>query len=142
MEDTIIIQNAVKHHSGLYLVSHGPIDKVQYEDIHGNVITMGGGTQYFEHSKDFPGKGCEDYCLVHQLSLDSEIINKLLFRVGHTNSWKPASEMTIEELEARLPVGTSLMNTEGGLMRPVDLMVIQYWIAKRKADNHDVQISE
>lgn len=139
MEDTIIIQNAVKHVSGLFLVSHGPDDIVQYEDTAGQVIRMGGGVQFFKHSSNFPGKGCENYCLVHELSSEEDIREKLLMRIGHTNTWKPVSHMALEELQERTPIGTSLRTKEGGSLRPVDLMVIQYWIAKRSSNVQPIE---
>ena len=108
--DTVIIQQAVKHWSGIFLVSVG--DTIQYEDTKGHVIIMSGGTQYFQRSADFPGAGCEDYSLT---VLSHNINDKLLYKVD--SNWKLVKDMSPEQL-LRVDLGT---------LSPTRRNVFEYW---------------
>jgi hypothetical protein len=92
----MIIQQAVKHWNGTFLVTTFPEESITYEDAKGNVITMKGGNDFFSRTKGFPGFGCEDYSLTI-LDKDETVLEKVLVRVEGT--WKTIRELTYEELK-------------------------------------------
>lgn len=118
----MIIQQAIKHWSGNYLITTKPSEIIQWEDATGHILRMSGGNEYFNRTHGFPGSSCTDLCLT---SLDSEdtIISKLLLELDGVGNWRLVKDLSLEELLR--------LKEKANSLRPVDLMVIRYWIDQR-----------
>lgn len=99
---TVIIQQAIKHFSGIYLMSENTNSTVQWEDTAGNVVQMSGGNEYLKRTVTFPGIGCEDYTLTH-MNTEEEIGEKILWYTP-SGSLKPIKDFTYEEISEAMLV--------------------------------------
>jgi hypothetical protein len=99
-----IVQNAVKHHSGIFLTSIATKDTIQYEDLVGNVLYISGGFDYLDRPEKFPGKGCEDYSIT-TLTPKEEVYEKLL-----NDKSIPVKDMELKDIEEVILTKSAVLN--------------------------------